>query len=79
MTDLRIRCAVCGQDYLRLYRSVLDGETFLLCPECDAIWFPGEDTSQWARHDLTDVFAGHQFRPGEVEWDFIKQVEPGSG
>src|SRR3954454_11941199 len=28
------------QDYLELYRNVLNGDQFLLCPECDALWFP---------------------------------------
>ena len=73
-----IRCAVCGQDYLRLYRNLVDGEQFLLCPECDSVWLPGNDTSQWAPQHLDDLFAGRQFLPGEVAWDFIEPVEPGS-
>lgn len=74
MPDTRVRCAVCGQDYLRLYRNVLNGERFLLCPECDSVWLPEEDTSQSAHHDLYDVFDGHRFLPGEVAWDFIEPV-----
>jgi hypothetical protein len=41
------------------------------------VWLPGEDTSQWAQHDLDELFAGHQFRPGEVAWDLIEPVLPG--
>jgi hypothetical protein len=74
MPETRVECAACGQDHLRHYRNVLNGERFLLCPECDSVWFPGEDTAQPAQHDLYDVFPGHQFRPGEVAWDFIEPV-----
>jgi uncharacterized C2H2 Zn-finger protein len=72
MTEPRIECVVCWQDYLRLYRSTLDGREFLLCPECDSVWLPGEDTSQRAKQSLGDLFEGHLFRPGEVAWDLIE-------
>ena len=75
MIEPRIRCAVCGQDYLKPYRNVLDGAEFLLCPECDAAWLPGQDTTQWPPQGLNDLFGDHQFLPGEVDWDFIEPVE----
>ena len=77
MTEPRIRCAVCGQDYLRPYRNVLDGEEFLLCPECDSVWLQGEDTAKWAPRYLDSLFTGYPFLPGQGEWDLIEPVEPG--
>jgi DNA-directed RNA polymerase subunit RPC12/RpoP len=77
MPEPLIRCAACGQDYLRPYRSLLDGQEFLLCPECDSVWLPGEDTTQWPPRYLDNLFADHQFVPGQGEWDFIEPVEPG--
>ena len=76
MTDSPVRPVVCGQDHLRPYRNVLDEEQFLLCPECDSVWLPGEDTSRWVLHDLDDLFADRRFLPGEVAWDFIEPVLP---
>ena len=77
MTDPRVTCAVCGQDWLYRYRNVLDGAEFLLCPECDSVWLPGDDPAAFTEHSLTDVFAGHQLPPGRVDWDYIERAEPG--
>ena len=76
MNDSRIACVVCGQDYLSPYRNLLDGEQFLLCPECDSVWLEGDDLSEMPRHSLHELFADHEFKPGEVDWDVIDPVEP---
>ena len=75
VTDALIACSVCGQDWLRPYRNLLDGQLFLLCGECDSVWFPGEDTSKGAPHSLGDLFADHHFVPGQVYADYLERVE----
>jgi hypothetical protein len=74
MTEPRIACTVCGQDWLAPYRNILDGQQFLLCAECDSVWRPEDDTSKPTEHSLSNVFAGRRFLPGEVDWDFIERV-----
>ncbi|WP_189077865.1 hypothetical protein [Mangrovihabitans endophyticus] len=74
---MRLRCTVCGQDYLAPYRNTVNGERFLLCAECDSVWLPGDDTSRPSGHSLSTVFAGHQFRPDEGDWDLIEPVPDG--
>ena len=76
MSDARIICSACGQDYIRPFRSRIDGRQFLLCPECDSVWLPGDDTSEWPPQRLDKLFEGVQFLPGEVAWHFIEPVEP---
>jgi hypothetical protein len=71
-----IVCVVCGQDYLRWYRNVRTDERFLLCPEEDGVWLPGEDTTQWPKQWLNDLFLDPPLLPGEVDWDFIEPAEP---
>ena len=74
-----IACSVCGQDWLRPYRNLLDGQEFLLCGECDSIWLPGEDTSKGTPHSLGNLFDGYQFVPGEVSSDYLERIEPEPG
>jgi hypothetical protein len=76
--NAQIVCPSCGQDYVVPFRNVLDDRRFLLCPECDAVWFAEDDTSRRSGRSLDDVFAGHQFLPGEVDWDFIEPVHDGA-
>ena len=75
MSDTRIECKVCWQDWLVPYRNVLDGARCLLCPECDSVCLPGDDLSKPSGNSLSTVFDGHQFLPGEVDWDFIEPVK----
>ncbi len=67
----RIVCKHCGQDWLLWYRAKGTDREFLLCPECDSVWLPGDDTAQEPRQWLGDLFP-----PGErvVYWDLIEPV-----
>jgi hypothetical protein len=66
----KIACPVCGQDWLRWYRVKDDGLTFLLCPECDSVWLPGQDPSPTARQDLSELLGCPQVHG--TEWDLIE-------
>jgi NAD-dependent SIR2 family protein deacetylase len=72
----RVACTRCGQDWQTWYRVRADRRTFLLCPECDAVWLVGEDRHAAPRHDLTDLFG-----PGQMyeAWDLIEPCEPPAG
>ena len=76
MTEPRTQCPVCWQDWLHTYRNTLDGRLFMLCPECDSVWYPGDDTSRSSGHSLAEMFAGTSLLPGQVDWDFIEPVDP---
>jgi hypothetical protein len=69
----RIVCLTCQQDYQTWYRVRIDGRTFLLCPECDAVWLPGDDRHKKAVRSLDDLFPGH---PNYQAWDLIEPCDP---
>jgi transposase-like protein len=75
MGNSKIPCPVCGQDYLEPYRNILNGKEFLLCPECDSAWLPGDDTTRGSGNSLSTIFANHEFRVDEVGWDLIEPVD----
>lgn len=64
-------CPTCGQDWQTWYKVKSDGRTFLLCPECDSIWLPGDDRHHRARHFLPDLFPPQQ---AYEAWDLIEPV-----
>ena len=76
MTESRTQCGFCGQDWLRQYRDTIDGKLFLICPECESVWYPGDDTSRSSGHSLAEMFEDRRLLPGEVDWDFIEPVDP---
>ena len=51
-----VACCVCGQDWLAWYRVRATGQAFLLCPECDAVWLPGDDVLARSGKGLGDLF-----------------------
>jgi hypothetical protein len=48
-------CPRCEQDWVRPYRFKDDGTQFLLCPECDSMWWPGETVAIPYARQLDDV------------------------
>ncbi|MFD0783517.1 hypothetical protein ACFQZ8_06265 [Micromonospora azadirachtae] len=66
----RVACTTCGQDWQTWYRVRADGRSFLLCPECDSIWLPGDDRHGPPR-DLRDLFD----RPPKFfnAWELIEE------
>jgi hypothetical protein len=65
-------CTLCGQDWLTPYRIREDGREFLLCPECDSVWLPGDDPQAYPRLGLRELL------PSDREytaWDHIEPVE----
>jgi hypothetical protein len=77
MTDNteRLPCTYCGQDWQTCYRVCSDGRMFLLCPECDSVWLPGDDRRKAPVHQLTDLFPPHMEH--EV-WMLIERCDSAS-
>ncbi|GHH11285.1 hypothetical protein [Streptomyces rubradiris] len=50
-------CPRCEQDWVRPYRFKSDGARFLLCTECDSMWWPGETVAIRCASFLDDVVA----------------------
>ena len=69
----RIACQVCGQDWLQWYRVKDADLTFLLCPECESVWFPGQDPARDSSDDLRNVL-GNPTVHG-TEWNFIEPCD----
>lgn len=65
----RVACTACGQDWQTWYRVRADGREFLLCPECDSVWLPGDDRHARPTRSLPDLFGpGQQYEA----WDLIE-------
>jgi len=43
MTETRVECPRCGQDWLLHVRLLHLGRDAVLCPECDALWLRIEE------------------------------------
>lgn len=70
----RIECPACRQDWQTWYRVREDGRVFLLCPECDSIWLPGDD-----RYGLPTRFLDNLFGPQPKffnAWALIEECDP---
>ncbi|MGP4087629.1 hypothetical protein [Streptomyces sp. KR55] len=50
-------CPRCEQDYVQPYRFKADGAPFLLCTECDSLWWPSEAVKVAQAQFLDDVVA----------------------
>ncbi|MFI9601837.1 hypothetical protein ACIHCX_18580 [Streptomyces sp. NPDC052043] len=50
-------CPRCEQDRVHPYRFKTDGTPFLLCTECDSMWWPDETVEVARAHFLDDVVA----------------------
>lgn len=74
-------CPRCGQDWVHPYRFKDDGTPFLLCTECDSLWWVDEAVSVAQAHFLDDVVAarlGVEGNPwGDRVWADV--IEPASG
>lgn len=68
----RVACRHCGQDWLRRYRIKGEAREFLLCPECESIWLPGQDVNQDTHNYLSEILND---APAEVQWDLIEPLE----
>lgn len=69
-----IECSACGQDCQTWYRVREDGRVFLLCPECDSIWLPGDD-----RYGRPTRFLDELFGPQPKffnAWALIEECDP---
>ncbi|CAK7287863.1 conserved hypothetical protein [Streptomyces misionensis JCM 4497] len=53
----QLLCPRCEQDWARPYRFKADGASFLLCAECDSLWWPDEAVTVARAHFLDDVVA----------------------
>lgn len=69
----KVVCQSCGQDWLRCCRMKGTGLTFLLCPECDAVWLPGQDPARDKPEDLPDVLGNPPVHG--TEWDLIEPCD----
>lgn len=45
MSERRVVCPCCGQEWLRIVRLVAPGEEAIWCRECDATWLKGVEVS----------------------------------
>lgn len=70
----RVACTACGQDWQTWYRVREDGRVFLLCPECDSIWLPGDDRHARPTRYLEELF-GPQPKFFNA-WELIEECEP---
>ncbi|MGW3857878.1 hypothetical protein [Micromonospora arida] len=52
----KFACTSCGQDWQTWYRVRGGGRLFLLCPECDSVWVPGDDRTGPPTHHLGALF-----------------------
>ncbi|MGW1804791.1 hypothetical protein [Streptomyces sp. NPDC002078] len=57
-------CPCCEQDRLHPYRFRTDGARFLVCTECDALWWPGVPLEAARAEFLDDVVAARLGVPG---------------
>jgi hypothetical protein len=69
-----------GQDWLHPYRFKADGTPFLLCTECDSLWWPNETVSVAQAHFLDDVVAARLNVEGNPWGDrvWVDVIEPAS-
>ncbi|MFF4901620.1 hypothetical protein [Streptomyces sp. NPDC001068] len=76
-------CPRCGQDWVHPYRFLADGAAFLLCTECDSLWWPGEVVETARAKFLDDVVAerrGVQGNPwGDLVWADVIEPAPVEG
>jgi hypothetical protein len=69
-----LACVFCGQDRLACFRVRSDGREFLLCPECDSVWLPGDDPRAQPVRWLGDLF---DTGPRTDHWDLIERCGAG--
>ncbi|MDT0268251.1 hypothetical protein RM844_18360 [Streptomyces sp. DSM 44915] len=50
-------CPCCWQEWPRAYRFRSDGVGFLLCVECESVWWPGDDLGTVDVRSLGDFVA----------------------
>jgi hypothetical protein len=71
MTERRVACPRCSQDWLVRVRLVNLERDAILCPECDALWQIGQDLAASTFEDYGSFMVRHG-RPqpearGEIE------------
>ncbi|MFD8810624.1 hypothetical protein ACFV23_03780 [Streptomyces sp. NPDC059627] len=66
------------QDWVRPYRFKADGAPFLVCTECDSLWWPGEAVAVGQGHFLDDVVAARLGVEGNPWSDLVwaDNIEP---
>ncbi|MFI5978079.1 hypothetical protein [Streptomyces sp. NPDC051452] len=74
-------CPRCEQDWVQPYRFKADGTCFLLCTECDSLWWPHATVGVAQAHFLDDVVAarlGVEGNPwGDRVWGDVIEPAPG--
>jgi hypothetical protein len=80
MSDERV-CPRCEQDRVQPYRFKADGTCFLLCTECDSLWWPHETVGVTQARFLDDVVAARLGVEGNPWSDRVwaDVIEPAPG
>lgn len=79
MTERRVACPRCGQDWLLRVRLVHLSREAILCPECDALWQRQEDVGPTTFEDYGSFMIRHGRQQPEqkgeiaVEGDLIRE------
>ena len=73
MSDRRVACPRCGQDWLLRVRLVHLSRSAILCPECDALWQQPKDVGPSGFEDYGTFMIRHgrdnPEQKGEIEID----------
>lgn len=71
MTETRVACPRCGQDWLVRVRLVYLARVAILCPECDALW----QTSGDVRTGTFEDYGSFMIRHGRLEPEASAELE----
>jgi hypothetical protein len=71
MSDARTKCPRCGQDWLQNVRLVHLAQDAVLCPECDALWLPGDQIALATFRDYGTYMEEHGRREPEREGELL--------
>ena len=59
MTEAKVQCPRCSQDWLLSVRLVHLEQDAILCPECDALWLKAEAIATGPFHDYGTYLIEH--------------------
>ena len=71
MSESRIQCPRCAQDWLQDVRLVHLGQDAVLCPECDALWLPADKIAPETFRDYGAYMVEHGRHAPEAQGELL--------
>ena len=71
MSETRVPCPDCGQDWLQRILLVHLERDAVFCPECEALWLPGEEIAVSTRRGYWTYMTEHGRTEPHAQGEFL--------